>query len=416
MQETPGSISNSLWAMTSSNRPIRAPDLIELETLVACAAEGSLGGAGARLGISRPAVAKRIKNLEAIAGQSLLHRGARGVRLTDAGATLLAGARRLLHERDRLVGVLGEMRGEGPSAIAGLRQLLGHAPDAARAAQQSEARLAETERVLERVLRASATGVAISDPETAIIHEANDAFCRFVGRTRAEVIGRPATDTGAWYDDAERPGLVAQLRREGTLDRVFVRVKRPDGTVRAGETSVSFISLAGTTQMLSTIDDVTETRRAALERDGSLIAYREVARLAAYLLAGRPIEESVARMLPALRSCGEFASALLWSRDTSSPVSIDGEAPDSPLADSLAEAQTSHGQVTLLSPGGRDSPEIGFALPLPATGCVLVLLSARPLPDSAKKLTADMLEDIAAIVSAASSPAPAAAATGGGAR
>ena len=134
------------------SEPVRAPDLAELETLVVCAAEGSLVATAASLGISRPAVAKRIRNLEALAGRPLLHRGGRGVRLTDAGATLLAGARRMLEERDVLVSLLTEIRGDDPSAIAGLRELLGHSPTSSRAAQQPEVRLAETERILEAIL------------------------------------------------------------------------------------------------------------------------------------------------------------------------------------------------------------------------------------------------------------------------
>jgi LysR family glycine cleavage system transcriptional activator len=54
--------------------PVRSPDLAELDTLVVCAVEGSLAATAARLGISRPAVAKRIKNLEALVGRPLLHR------------------------------------------------------------------------------------------------------------------------------------------------------------------------------------------------------------------------------------------------------------------------------------------------------------------------------------------------------
>src|SRR5438270_4262781 len=153
--------------MAAGSPPIRAPDVGELETLVACGAGGSLSAAAAHLGISRPAVAKRIKNLEALAGRPLLHRGGRGVRLTDAGAALLAGARRILEERDLLVSLLGEIRGEGPSPIAGLRELMGGGSEAARAAQQPEVRLAETERVLALILRASTTALIISDPQTS---------------------------------------------------------------------------------------------------------------------------------------------------------------------------------------------------------------------------------------------------------
>src|SRR6202142_1155721 len=100
--------------------PVRAPDLAELETLVVCTIEGSLARPAARLGISRPAVAKRIGNLEALAGRPLLDRNGRGVRLTDAGANLLAGSRSILHERDLLMSLLRDIRADGPPPIDGL--------------------------------------------------------------------------------------------------------------------------------------------------------------------------------------------------------------------------------------------------------------------------------------------------------
>jgi len=407
VKETGGSISAQATHHPSkgSNAPVRAPDLAELETLVACAAEGSLVAAAARLQISRPAVAKRIKNLEALAGRPLLHRGGRGVRLTDAGATLLAGARRMLAERDVLVSVLSEIRGDGPSAIAGLRDLLGHSAEASRAAQQSEARLAETERVLELVLRASATGVAISDPETAVMHEVNDAFCRFVGRTRGELLGKPATETGTWYDAAERAALIEELRRTGALERVLVRVKRPDGTTRAGETSASLISLAGSPQMLSTVDDVTEERRVGLERTASLIAYRAIARLSVHALLGRPILESLADVLPDLRRSGDFNTALLWESEAGRAVQWDGESPSAALGCELEGAQlTADGDVRVMNAArGADVPEIRFAIELPGVGHAVVLLSDRVLAPSAQALIADVLTDLATVVSAASS-------------
>ena len=179
--------------------PIRAPELAELETLVVCAAEGSLAGAAARLGISRPAVAKRIRNLEALAGRRLLDRGARGVRLTGDGATLLAGARRLLDERDALMGTLTELRaGDGETGLDGVRDLLGRSAPAERAAQRPEARLAETERLLAIVLGTTATGVVISDPDTALVREVNEAFSGSSGATatRSSAGGRRSRAPG----------------------------------------------------------------------------------------------------------------------------------------------------------------------------------------------------------------------------
>ncbi len=392
--------------MTQSNAPVRAPDIAELETLVVCAAEGSFVAAAARLGISRPAVAKRIGNLEALAGKPLVHRGGRGVRLSDAGATLLAGARRMLDERDVLVSLLREIRGDGPSAIAGLRELLGHAPDASRAGQQSEARLAETERVLEVVLRSTATGVAISDPDTAVVHEANEAFCRFVGRPRSELLGKRATDVGTWYDERQRAELIAQMRSTGALERVMIRVKRPDGTTRTGETSASLISLAGSPQMLSTVDDVTEARQLALEHEGTLVAYRALVAMAARLGEGQVPLESLETLLPELRRSGDFCTALLCDGE-GNPSLVLGEAPWATLGQALARSRAATGTtVRLIKPplqqGGH---ETGFAAEL-AIDHHIVLLSARVLPDSARTLVIDMLEDLVAVIRAHSAHTP----------
>ena len=74
-------------------RPIRRPELTELETFVIAARGGSLASAARRLRISTPAVAKRIDSLEATVGLRLLERGRSGVRLTDEGRRLRAPRR-----------------------------------------------------------------------------------------------------------------------------------------------------------------------------------------------------------------------------------------------------------------------------------------------------------------------------------
>jgi PAS domain S-box-containing protein len=247
----------------SVDKPVRAPELTELETLVACAAEGSLAGAAAQLAITRPAVAKRIANVEAIVGKPVLARSGRGVRLTEAGAALLSGARRMLDERDVLLSTIAEIRDDGPSPIAGLRDLLGHSTAVKRATQLPEARLAETERVLELILRASATGVAVSDAETSVLYEVNDAFCRILGRTRAELLGRAGVDLAVWQDATERDRLAATMKRTGELERAIMRVRRPDGTVRVIETTSHYVALGGKRHVVSTVDDVTDALAAA---------------------------------------------------------------------------------------------------------------------------------------------------------
>ncbi len=234
--------------------PVRAPELMELETLAVCAKEGSLAAAGVALGISRPAVAKRIKSLEALAGCPLLHRGGRGVSLTDAGAVLLDGARRMLQESDTIVGVLTDIRAQGPSPISGLRDLLGPSGAGRHASAMAETRLVETERVLAAVLQHTSTGVVISNPETAEIHEVNDAFCEFTGLTREQLLGLPSTDHRGWYESGDRARILEELARTGRVERMPIRMVRKDGGVRPAIATVLPITLGGRRLWLGLIE------------------------------------------------------------------------------------------------------------------------------------------------------------------
>jgi molybdate transport repressor ModE-like protein len=239
------------------SRPIRAPELSELETLTLCAAEGSLAAAALQLGISRPAVAKRIAALEAIVGAPLLERNTRGVRLTEQGVAVVAHASRLLAERDALVEEIAALRsGGGESRISGVRDLLGRtSTPASRAAQRPEALLAETEQLFEIVFHASATAIAISDPDSGLVYEANDAFCAFLGRPRAEVLGRSASEIKAWESLESREQLMDRVRRDSVAHDVEIRARQPDGSIRAGHGTVQLVRLGGRPRLLTVIGD-----------------------------------------------------------------------------------------------------------------------------------------------------------------
>lgn len=64
------------------------PDLTSLDLLLTVARTGSLGAAGRELGMTQQAVSARVRGIERLVGVRVLHRGARGSTLTDAGALL----------------------------------------------------------------------------------------------------------------------------------------------------------------------------------------------------------------------------------------------------------------------------------------------------------------------------------------
>jgi DNA-binding transcriptional LysR family regulator len=86
-------------------------DLGELQVFLTVAREGSFSRAAERLYRTQPAVSLAIRKLEESLGQRLFVRGARPVRLTDAGTLLREYAERLLNLRDEVKKGLMELEG-----------------------------------------------------------------------------------------------------------------------------------------------------------------------------------------------------------------------------------------------------------------------------------------------------------------
>jgi len=83
-------------------RPVRSADIAELRAFCAAIDLGSLGRAARLLRVSQPALSKRLKTLEALAGARLLERSSRGVRATPAGTRLYVEARKLLVQAEAI--------------------------------------------------------------------------------------------------------------------------------------------------------------------------------------------------------------------------------------------------------------------------------------------------------------------------
>ena len=81
-------------------RPVRSAEIAELRAFCAAVDLGSLGRAARLLRVSQPALSKRLRALEAVAGARLLERSPRGVRPTPAGNRLYLEARKLLAQAE----------------------------------------------------------------------------------------------------------------------------------------------------------------------------------------------------------------------------------------------------------------------------------------------------------------------------
>jgi DNA-binding transcriptional LysR family regulator len=74
------------------------PELAELRAFCAAVELGSIGRAARLLRVSQPALSKRLRTLETLAGSRLLERSSRGVTPTPAGTEMYVAARKVLVE------------------------------------------------------------------------------------------------------------------------------------------------------------------------------------------------------------------------------------------------------------------------------------------------------------------------------
>lgn len=87
-------------------------DILQLERFVALAETGQFRRAALVLGISQPALTHSIKTLEDELGAPLFDRSLRGALLTDVGQGLLARARAIINERNRMLEEVGDRQSQ----------------------------------------------------------------------------------------------------------------------------------------------------------------------------------------------------------------------------------------------------------------------------------------------------------------
>ena len=94
-------------------------ELYQLRYFLAVAETGNFTRAAQRSFVSQPSLSQQILNLEEEFGQKLFHRLGRKAVLTEAGKTLVEGARRILNEAEQTLGQLKNDPLLGPTVSVG---------------------------------------------------------------------------------------------------------------------------------------------------------------------------------------------------------------------------------------------------------------------------------------------------------
>jgi two-component system cell cycle sensor histidine kinase/response regulator CckA len=117
-----------------------------------------------------------------------------------------------------------------------------------------------------KAFQSSPDGLVLSRLRDGAIIEVNDAFARLCGHTREEAIGSTTAALGLWADVGDRDTYVAGLRGGSGVREQPARFRVKDGRVLDGLVSGEILRLGEELIALTTIRDVTASKRAEEER------------------------------------------------------------------------------------------------------------------------------------------------------
>lgn len=128
--------------------------------------------------------------------------------------------------------------------------------------KRAETALRESENKFATVFQYSPVDHTLVSATDGTIIDVNDAFVRNTGYSREEAIGKTTDQLQLFPDAGEREKLVERFRSGQDISGMLVACRSRSGEIRASLFSARFIMMAGKPLILSTIEDITERKKA----------------------------------------------------------------------------------------------------------------------------------------------------------
>jgi PAS domain S-box-containing protein len=91
--------------------------------------------------------------------------------------------------------------------------------------------------------------------------EANDVFCRVMGYTPDEVIGKSAAELNSYADLTERDKVISRIRETGEVRSLEIRFRKKGGVVFMAELFACPIDIEGEDCIIAIYHDITERKK-----------------------------------------------------------------------------------------------------------------------------------------------------------
>jgi PAS domain S-box-containing protein len=142
--------------------------------------------------------------------------------------------------------------------------------------KQAEDLLLESELKFSQAFRTAPYALTITRANDGKIIEVNDAFSLMSGYSREEVLHNSTANLRLWDNPEDRDKVIAELHTKGSVKEKEFKFRIKDGSIRIGSFSASFITLKNESYILSSINDITDTKEAQKDLAISEQCYRRL--------------------------------------------------------------------------------------------------------------------------------------------
>jgi PAS domain S-box-containing protein len=122
-----------------------------------------------------------------------------------------------------------------------------------------------SEEKFSKAFRANTALMAISTFDEGRFTEVNDAFCRTLGFSKKEIIGKTSHELGIFANYEQRNNIKRNISKTGTIHNYEIDIIAKNGETRHGLFSIDIIELADGPYFLTVMNDITERKRAEKE-------------------------------------------------------------------------------------------------------------------------------------------------------
>ena len=146
--------------------------------------------------------------------------------------------------------------------------------------KRAEARLRESEARFVKIFRSSPVPVVLTRLEDGRHLEVNDAWVRWSGFAREEVLGKTSVELGVWVQPSDRAEVVQMLDSGVPVRNYECRMRKRSGETADMLLSAEYFELAGERCMVCSVMDITDRKLAERQLRDSERRFRDFAEAA----------------------------------------------------------------------------------------------------------------------------------------